>query len=205
MKRKLLKVGAITLIVVLAIYLIIMGTAILLFPKKTAKMFSDLGNYKVACKLYEIEYHRKPSVNNLQKVIDYSIIVKNDKKVVTYGKKLLANDEYKAEYQDEYYLNFTLSYIKSYYVTGQENSVETALELAIEYKEGNPEYCAEYSAISVLSANCYKNKDKTTLLSLSEKLQEIVADDTGKEEQKSFYMTINKELNKVNNFLSRLS
>lgn len=205
MKRKLLKVGAITLSIVLSIYLIIVGTAILLFPKKTAKIFSDLGDYKVACKLYEIEYNRRPSVNNLQKVIDYSIIVKNDKKVVNYGKELLSNDEYKAEYQDEYYLNFTLSYIKSYYVTGQENSVETALELAIEYKDGNPEYCADYSAISVLSVNCYKRKDKTTLLSLSEKLQEIVADDTGKEEQKSFYITINKELDKVNNFLSRLS
>ncbi len=205
MKRKLLKVGAITLAIVIAIYLIIVGTAILLFPKKTAKIFSDLGDYKVACKLYEIEYNRRPSVNNLQKVIDYSIIVKNDKKVVTYGKKLLSNDDYKAEYQDDYYLNFTLSYIKSYYVTGQENCVETALELAIEYKDGNPEYCAEYSAISVLSANCYKRKDKNMLLALSEKLQEIVADDTGKEEQKSFYITINNELNKVNNFISRLS
>lgn len=205
MKRKLLKVGAITLAIVIAIYLIIVGTAILLFPKKTAKIFSDLGDYKVACKLYEIEYNRRPSVNNLQKVIDYSIIVKNDKKVVTYGKKLLSNDDYKAEYQDDYYLNFTLSYIKSYYVTGQENCVEIALELAIEYKDGNPEYCAEYSAISVLSVNCYKRKDKNMLLALSEKLQEIVADDTGKEEQKSFYITINNELNKVNNFISRLS
>lgn len=206
MKKKIVKVSVLTLIVTLGLYFIVWSAMTLCFPVKTAEIYSSMGLNKTACKLYEVSYKRKPSVGRLKKVLDYSVITKNYKKVVKYGDLLLEDDSFDVTYENEYYGEFVLYYVKAYYALGKDDAVEKTLDLVIEEKniedaDGETVYVPESNGIRVLSVKCYLKKDLDSLKKLSDKLTHIMVD---YQEETVFFSTIETELRIIDSFILEL-
>lgn len=218
MKKKIVKVSVITLLITLGVYFMVLSVVTLCFPSKTAEFYSSMGLDKTACRLYEVSYKRKPSVNKLKKVIDYSYLTKNDKKLVKYSDLLFEDEDFERTYEDGdgYYARLVYMYVKAYYNLEKEDVVEKTVEVVIEEKEvkngaldgevlvvpaNNDEI---YNGIRVLSIECYKNEDLDTLKALKGKLDGIMADYQDDTEVPVFKEVINIELDTIKLFIAEL-
>lgn len=67
----------------------------LLFPRSMADFCDNLGAYDAAAMHYEREYKANPTSENLYKVLDKYIAVKNHEKIVKYAEKFFACTDYR--------------------------------------------------------------------------------------------------------------
>lgn len=210
MKKKIIKVSVLTLLITFGVYFITWSAMTLCFPLKTAEIYSSMGLNKTACRLYEVSYKRKPSVNKLKKVVVYSEITKNNKKVVKYGNLLLEDDDFDVTYENEFYGDFVLWYVKAYYALGKDDAVDKTIEMVIEERnvdeaDGEVFFIPENNGIRVLSVKCYLKNDLASLKSLKERLNNelnhVMADN---QEETVFSSTVEKEIEIINRFITEL-
>lgn len=209
MKKKILKVSVLTLLITIGVYFIVWSAVMLCFPSKTAEFYSSIGSYKTACRLYEVNYKRKPTVANLKTTLRYCAVTNNNKKLVKYGDILLADDNFDQTYDVDdkdsvFYEEFVRWYVKAYYYTGHDDAVDKTLDMVIEEKtEGNETtvYLPVSNGIDVLIVSCYHKKDVASLKKLEEKLNNFKVD---YHDDEQFCSTIDKELEGIALFVAEL-
>ena len=162
MKSKIIKTSIITVISVIAIYLIAWGATCLFYPYALAKMHAKLNDYDGACTYYELDYKRNPSLNKLENLTGYCYLAKEYKKVVKYGEKLVSHKDFLSSGENEQYLDATCFITVSKYMLGHKDTVDKAFSYAVIFEE---ERIIEINTdcIEILTLKAYEKEDVKTL------------------------------------------
>lgn len=174
MKGKIIKTSIITVIVTLAVYLIAWGATCLFYPYALAKMHAKLNDYDNACKYYELDYKRNSSLDKLENLTGYCYLAKEYEKVVKYGEKLVANEDFAVE-DNQNYITITCFIVESKYALNHEDCVEEAFSYAVTYEEDSI-YEINKSCIDALTLKAYENEDVDTLEQIKTGWQKVDPD-----------------------------
>ncbi len=175
MKKKILKTSLITVIIMLAIYLIAWGITCLVYPVGLAKIHEGVNDYKGACKYYEIDYKRNPTLSKLEKLTECSYLAKEHKKVVKYGEKLIDDEDFNSTLKNEFYADVCCFIIGSKYALGHEDTVERAVEYAFVIEN---ETVVDFNdaCLNLLIIKADDEQDEQTLRDLEFLMQSMQAD-----------------------------
>ncbi len=201
MKGKIIKTSIITVICIFAVYLIAWGATCLFYPYALAKMHAKLNDYDNACKYYELDYKRNPSLSKLENLTGYCYLAGEHEKVVKYGEKLVANEDFASSENAEQYIDVTCFIIVSKYALGHEDTVERAFDFAVVSEE---EIIVELNedCIIILTLKAYENEDKNTLESIKVGWQKVDPDLSPEDE---FYDFITLKIEEVQTAIDGLS
>lgn len=93
-KKTILKTILITFSVLVVLTCIVTGLMFSVFTKATADIVYDLGNDKLASKLYYKTYEKTGQIENIYKALNIEIKLGNNENIVDYYIKYLNDDEY---------------------------------------------------------------------------------------------------------------
>jgi hypothetical protein len=177
MKKKILKTSLITVIVILATYLIVWGVTCIVYPVGLAKVHAELNDYKGATRFYEIDYKRNPSTSKLENLTEFSYMAKEHKKVVKYGEKLIDDEDFNASIENEFYIDLCCFIIGSKYSLGHSDTVEKAINLAVVI-ENEKIVAFNDACLDLLILKADDNQDEQTLIDIENALLAVQADMT---------------------------
>ncbi len=181
MKKKILKTSLITIIITLATYLIAWGVTCLIYPVGLAKIHAELKDYKGACRYYEIDYKRNPTLSKLENLTEYCFLAKEHKNVVKYGERLLDDEDFDTSIDNELYVDVCCFIIDSKYSLGHEDTVSKAVSYAIVI-ENEAIVGFNYNCLDLLIIRADEEQDTQTLEGIETALLDVQADMTeGKE------------------------
>ena len=200
MRKKILKTSLITVIVILATYLIVWGVTCLVYPVGLAKVHAELNDYKGATRFYEIDYKRNPTTSKLENLTEFSYMAKEHKKVVKYGEKLIDDEDFDASVENDFYVDLCCFIIGSKYSLGQSDTVEKAIEYAIVI-ENEKMVAFNYPCLDLLILKADDNQDKQTLIDIENALLAVQADMT--ELDKELKTKLGEELRYIQLILSQ--
>lgn len=198
MKGKIIKTSIITVIAVLAVYLIAWGATCLFYPYALAKMHAKLNDYDNACKYYELDYKRNPSLSKLENLTGYCYLAKEHEKVVKYGEKLVSNEEFLEQGE---YIDVTCFIVVSKYALEHEDTVEKAFDYAVVVEDEKIVELNE-ECISILTLKAYEGEDMSTLESILREWQKVDPDLAPGDD---FYDFINLKITEVQNAIAGLT
>ena len=97
MNKLIAKTALITAVILVALSVIWISLAALFSPAKFAQAATGLGMYRTGANFQEIAYTRRPTTENLGKLVDYAVAGKSNVLLVKYCPELMAANDY-AEY-----------------------------------------------------------------------------------------------------------
>ena len=201
MKGKIIKTGIITVIAVVAIYLIAWGATCLFYPYALGKMHAKLNDYDNACRYYEIDYKRNPSLDKLENLMGYCYLAKEYEKVVKYGEKLISDEDFDCSSENQQYIDTTCFIINSKYILNHEDTVEKAFDYAVIIEEEKIIQLND-ECINALMLKAYENEDIDTLKEIKDGWQKV---DLDRVPEDDFYNLIEQKNIEIQNAIDALS
>ena len=115
MQKLLTKVALITLGAIMGAVLLIFSLWILISPQSMASLSEDLGNYSFAVTCADLKYKYSHKTEDLARCVEDSILAKKNDKIVKYGDKLLASEDFEdfCAYRDKQ-LSANTEYLSEY-------------------------------------------------------------------------------------------
>ena len=94
MKKIILKASLITLGALIAAGILIFSLWIIISPQSMATVSEKLGNYNFAVTCANLKFKYSDDTEDLARCVEDSILAKDDEKIVKYGEKLIARDDF---------------------------------------------------------------------------------------------------------------
>ena len=199
LKSALFTLAAAIVAAVIAVIILFFG-----FPKTTAGIFENAGNYKFASRFAAMQYSRSHDIDDLGRTVMDSIFAEDDEYLVKYGSELVEKsnfDAYCQKQDDRYSKGDKSEYRLSFkqYVCGQvacavyrSEDIDKALAIvdkALEGVDGFP----TGNALVPLVVEVSRKGDGEVAVKLRDRLKNI----TPKDSEKEYYQRVTSQLNSI--------